>query len=535
MEHWNDDLLRDLEEIVSKTGPVSSGTAFDDEDESSLDEAILRSFPHGFAVHRLIYDEEMKPADYTVEKTNPVFCRLLALSPENVVGRKASDLFGATIPYFDIFSKVALTGEAVRFKGYYDISRKYLDISAFSPRQGFFCALVYDVTDHVLADRERRSSQQFIDSILESVDIWVALLDEHWRAALWSRAGERISGYFTEEVLSSGFNVMEKLYPDERYCQFVKEQLSALSSDSADLREMDTTIRTKAGENRVVSWSVKKWCYEDENTSGILAVGRDVTEIRGMEGALRESERRYASTFLNSRVVMFIVDPEDGRIVDCNDAACEFYGYTKEEFLRLKNTEFNLFPPEELKKEMKRAKADERNFFEFPHRTKDGAVKMVEVHVSSVLYDGKTFLYSIVHDVTGRTKLEDEMEMLAFGYALQNRVLRGILDASSECVYVLDRDGRVRSTGRSGASLFGLTPEAIVGQTWSDLSASRDGMNMTPFEEHRKEAFFSGKSKRGMIVLPTLRGDKPFEYVLDPIKDDEGNVDSILCSLRDMP
>lgn len=121
-----------------------------------------------------------------------------------------------------------------------------------------------------------------------------------------------------------------------------------------------------------------------------------MTKLRSLEGALRESERRYSSIFLNSNLVMFIVDPEACRILDCNGAACRFYGYSREEMLGLSTFDVNMTPPEEMKQHLLRIRDGERSSFIFNHRLKDGSVRTVDVQASPVLYNGKVLVFSVV-------------------------------------------------------------------------------------------------------------------------------------------
>ncbi|RJO64963.1 MAG: PAS domain-containing protein [Myxococcales bacterium] len=50
--------------------------------------------------------------------------------------------------------------------------------------------------------------------------------------------------------------------------------------------------------------------------------------------ALRESEERYRGMFDNNHAVMLLLDPDQGRIVDANPAACDFYGWPADRLSR---------------------------------------------------------------------------------------------------------------------------------------------------------------------------------------------------------
>ncbi len=57
----------------------------------------------------------------------------------------------------------------------------------------------------------------------------------------------------------------------------------------------------------------------------------DITELKRMEGALREKESKYRSLFESAKDGIFILD-ETG-FTDCNQKGAEMYGLTKEEII----------------------------------------------------------------------------------------------------------------------------------------------------------------------------------------------------------
>jgi PAS domain S-box-containing protein len=123
---------------------------------------------------------------------------------------------------------------------------------------------------------------------------------------------------------------------------------------------------------------------------------------------VRQSEARYRSLFNNNHAVMMLIDPKTGEIVDANPAAEGFYGYNAAELRQLKIEQINCLAKEEIVAEMTLAKEEKRANFFFPHRLADGSIRDVEVFSGPILVDSRQLLYSIVHDVTDRKRLEEE-------------------------------------------------------------------------------------------------------------------------------
>lgn len=164
---------------------------------------------------------------------------------------------------------------------------------------------------------------------------------------------------------------------------------------------------------------------------------------------LQESEMRFRHMFERHSSPMLLIDPVNGEIVNANLAACKFYGYAIVEMQGMNIARINTQAPDEIAKERLQAQKQERNYFLFQHRLADGEVRTVEVYSSPVDVEGRALLFSIVHDVTERKQLEDQMHDLAFYDSLTGLPNRRLL---------LDRLGMAlvtcTRTHRHGALLF---------------------------------------------------------------------------------
>ncbi len=141
---------------------------------------------------------------------------------------------------------------------------------------------------------------------------------------------------------------------------------------------------------------------------GILILSIDITERKGSELTIRESEEKYRSLFNNNYAVMLIIDPETGAIVDANPAACQYYGWTTREFREKSITAINTLSKNAVFKKMETVKTEGYGHLFFQHRLANGEIREVEVHSGPIKISGKSLLYFIVHDITER-KLAEEV------------------------------------------------------------------------------------------------------------------------------
>lgn len=127
---------------------------------------------------------------------------------------------------------------------------------------------------------------------------------------------------------------------------------------------------------------------------------------------LTESERRFRDFFEKNSSVMLIIEPNTGEIIDANQTAVQFYGYPHEILIKMKITDINMLPEEEVKQERMRALSEERSYFSFPHKLANEEIKQVEVYSTPIETSNRHLLFSIIHDVTERKIAEEKVKSL---------------------------------------------------------------------------------------------------------------------------
>lgn len=147
--------------------------------------------------------------------------------------------------------------------------------------------------------------------------------------------------------------------------------------------------------------------YDDKNEiQHLIILSVDITERKKMEDAIRESEEKFRNMFESHGAIMLIIDPQSGEIINANSSAAKFYGYTREELRKINIRKINHISDDEIKTEMQEAKANEQNYFIFEHELADGSVRPVEVYSTPVQIEGRTLLFSVIHDISERMKAE---------------------------------------------------------------------------------------------------------------------------------
>ena len=239
-------------------------------------------------------------------------------------------------------------------------------------------------------------------------------------------------------------------------------------------------------------------------------VVRDIGERKGMEDALRRSENRYRSLFETSQDSIFIVDQETGDFVAANDAACHLYGYTENEFLRMKNTAVSAEP-------IKTKTATRDAVTTVPlrsHRKKDGTVFPVEIAGGYFDEGNRKMHTAFIRDITERKRMEERLiESEALSKMLFNL-------PQDNVVLLTDKDGVLLDFNRSLSERLGLERDQLLGKCVFDF---------LPPDIAKSRRRASGKVLRTgkPVRVMDVNGKYWYEHVAYPIFDEGGAVEKI--------
>ena len=192
-----------------------------------------------------------------------------------------------------------------------------------------------------------------------------------------------------------------------------------------------------------------------------------------------EGEQKFKQLFYDHTAVKLLIYAETGQIFDANPAAAAFYGWSIEKLCQMNIGDINTLPFSEIKTEMALAKKNGKVNFEFKHRKADRTIAEVEVFSSRINISGKSFLYSIIHDVSEKKKQEHRI-----------RLLSRSVEQSPVAITITDREGIIeyvnpaftKITGYSFNEVIGKnprllksgkTPNTVYKQLWNTINAGK--------------------------------------------------------------
>jgi PAS domain S-box-containing protein len=134
-------------------------------------------------------------------------------------------------------------------------------------------------------------------------------------------------------------------------------------------------------------------------------------ELAKTNQELIKSKDRLRRLLNKHSAIMYLVDPETLKIVDANEAAQNFYGYSQAEFLNMKITDFNILDESKIRRQLDVQFSKNEGYFIFKHRLSSGEIRDVEIRAVPIEYeDDKKVFFAVVHDITQRMKAMNDLK-----------------------------------------------------------------------------------------------------------------------------
>ncbi|MEG9436011.1 PAS domain S-box protein [Edaphobacter sp. HDX4] len=262
-----------------------------------------------------------------------------------------------------------------------------------------------DITEQKRAEEAARKSEAELRDLIENVPAMVFIALPGPSNIFASRGWRKYTGLSDKDTQGAGWQSV--LHPEDRERHIEKWTVCSITGepfeDEARFRRMadgeyrwflirGVSLRNAAGE--IVKWY------------GVLT---DIEDRKQAEQELRESEVRFRLLVdgMPDTIMRF---GEELTVLDVNPAACEILGYSRDELIGMRPTDFDPDVDEAFLQQLKtRVETGEIVTFESRHRRKDGTVIPVEVRIRAKRLNGRYISVALARDISERNRAEEAL------------------------------------------------------------------------------------------------------------------------------
>ncbi|HWR00822.1 MAG TPA: GAF domain-containing protein [Chlorobaculum sp.] len=157
---------------------------------------------------------------------------------------------------------------------------------------------------------------------------------------------------------------------------------------------------------------------------------------------ISQRETFFRQLFESHAALMLLIDADSGQIVGANQAAANFYGWTRAELCQKTMQQIEVHPSSKTTADQETFKTPVQNRYSANHRRADGSVCDVEIFSSTIDLQGKSFFHSIIQDISERKRFEALTEF-------RIRLIEMAERSSTEALLTFTLDEAERLTGSS--------------------------------------------------------------------------------------
>jgi len=307
-----------------------------------------------------------------------------------------------------------------------------------------------DITERKRAEDALRQMEEKYRQVVETAHEFIVTTDLNNKITFVNKSTRELF----EGVDLVGMDIMDHTPPKLRQKQ--EELMSKRREGNGETFSFEWEIITKTGRIMITdiqSQLIKK----DGEPAGVLFIGRDVTESRRAEDALKESEKKYREFYNFLPLPIYEMDFE-ANVTSANPAALKAFRGTRED-LKKGIKVWQLLSPEDVERSKKNIESLLRGHkiedTEYNLMRLDGSV-FPAIVISSVIYSGEKpmGLRGAIIDITESKRVGDELRANEEKYRL-------VVDNAIESIFIA-QEGRIKFANRRMVERLGYPMDVLT-------------------------------------------------------------------------
>lgn len=340
-----------------------------------------------------------------------------------------------------------------------------------------------EVTDLVISRQKTEESEIRYRHLIQSLPVALYTCDAHGRIELYNKQAVNLWGRKPEVGKDMWCGAWKAYHKDGSPCPIEDCPMAVTFRNGKAVRGVEIIIERPDGTRVHVLPYPEPILSLSGKVVGAINMVVDITEIKRVEEALRESEKRFRSVANTAPVIIWMTDQEK-RCSFLNNQWIEFSGVSVTD--GLDDGWMQRIHPEDRDRIQvifdNAFQARKEYNMEFRLKHKDGEYRWVSDHGTPRYATDESFLGFIgtCVDITGQRAAKQQLEKLVdqrtYELVKKNAELKQqkdfvevIIDASIDLIVVFDRETRIISMNNKCEQTFRLKKEEVIGKKYLDL------------------------------------------------------------------
>lgn len=273
---------------------------------------VLESMDQGFCIIEMLFDQCDRPIDYRFLEVNSAFENHTGL--KSVVGKRVRELIPQNEQYwFDLYGKVALTGEPVRLVNETaQLDHRWFEVNAFRvgwPEERKVAIIFNDITERRRSEIALRNSEAQRFALIEHSPIGMYLVDSDFRLSLVNSKAGPVFRNIENHIGQDFVKVIRAIWPPQTAEEIVTRFRHTLKTGEPHFVTGFAEGRLDTGAQEYYDWEIHRVTLPD-GRYGIVCYFIDISEHVLAKQRILEREALLRTVTDEARVGLVLVSPE---------------------------------------------------------------------------------------------------------------------------------------------------------------------------------------------------------------------------------
>lgn len=409
----------------------------------------------------------------TIEWVNPAFAQLTGYTQEEIIGKNPRDLVNSgqhDRAFFRQLWDTILAGNT--WHGEITNRRKdgslYIEEMTITPvgdeqgEIGHFIAIKQDISDRQQMETVLRQNEANLTALIENTDGSIWSVDRQFRLII---GNHQFRSNFSQ-VLQREIAEHEYIFPTE-VSLALREQWQDFYARALQGEKFKVEVQKQTTPSPLwFDYRFSPIQTADGQIIGVTVFGRDISERKQIEEALRDSEHRFRQMAESIQEVFWLANHDLTQILYVNAAYEEIWRRSRASLYAQPRSFIEVIIPEDRDRVLP-IMTQQRQIgwmIEYRIQQPDGEIRWIWERAFPVRdQTGQVHqLVGVCQDITERKQAEDALKQ-------SEAELKALFHAMSDVVLVIDRDGRYVKIPLTNPALLIAPAEELLGKTAYDV------------------------------------------------------------------
>ncbi len=380
-----------------------------------------------------------------------------------------------------------------------------------------FLLISKDISDEIRLTQEVQASQYYTRSLIESNIDALVTTDPLGFITDVNRQMELMTGCTREALIGAPFK--RHFTNSERAQEAIR-----LVVREGRLTNYELAALGPEGQATLVSLNASTFRDQSGRLQGVFAAARDVTDQKGLERQLRESES-YNRGLIEASVDGLITVSPDGLISDVNETMCRLTGFPREELIGSPFAEYFLDPAQATRGVQETFDLGIVKDYVLALATRDGRQIQVSFNASVFRDPGGSVkgIFASARDITEQARLQAQLDQ-------ERNYNRGLIEASLDGLITVDPLLTITDVNETMCRMIGYGRTELIGAIFThffvDQRRAADGVRLT---------LDTGAAENYELTLRHKDGtERLVSFNAATFREADGSVRGIFASARDI-